>query len=342
VAFAEIGLWLAALVISALAVASVVWALVRGISPRWLAVSSYSMLFVYCLLGGAAVTWCSTHGGQFAAALRVAALLCITGVCIAHLVFHHVVSGGTWFRNGWKLAVPRQYLLGGFAVVYLVLLVITARQFYRTAARVEDVTLTGFAPRFEPIEDFYLVTDKGRRLLGLRAYLPQNTHEEAADAPARLLDGYLIRQAPVDPRSNCHGWIFADGRCVILADAVEAILKDNGYRRVDVPQAGDLIIYRDPKGMIMHSGLVRGILDDGTPLIESKWAFGARYLHRPQDQIFSNIYSYYRTDRKSELTDVRSRHLVDIVLTQTERIPPGEINADAKNSPSSNYSAPGR
>ena len=35
------------------------------------------------------------------------------------------------------------------------------------------------------------------------------------------------------------------------------------------------MIYHDGDGVITHTGLVRGVLDEGTVMVESKWGIGA-------------------------------------------------------------------
>ncbi|GIW93696.1 MAG: hypothetical protein KatS3mg110_1737 [Pirellulaceae bacterium] len=332
----EILLWLCAFVLALLMAALMVLRIVGRAPDRWVTAGGYASALLYCLAGAAALNWAAVHGGTFVMPLRVGILLLTTGLTIAHIVMVRVLVGGLSLLGlSRRTPTPRLPIALGLGGAYALLAAVAASQFYAAARGTADGQLSGFAPRFEVIQDFILRTDKGRTFPAYRAFLPQGHDETAADAPARLLDGYLIREGPIDTRSNCHGWLFAQGECVVMGDAVEAILQDNGYQLVTNPAPGDIIVYRDEHGVIMHSGLVRGILDDGTPLIESKWGLGARYLHRPMDQIFSPHFSYYRSPRRAELADTRARHTIEIVLTNTYRIDSQEIGSAASTPPGS-------
>ena len=121
----------------------------------------------------------------------------------------------------------------------------------------------------------------------------------------------LISRAAADWHANCHGWVFTGGKYLLKGDDVERILEDNGYERVQRPLSGDLVVYRDPWGIIRHTGLVQAILPDGTTLVESKWGVDQRFLHLPADQPYANRYEYYRTSRGSHQIEVHSRARVD-------------------------------
>jgi hypothetical protein len=79
---------------------------------------------------------------------------------------------------------------------------------------------------------------------------------------------------------------------------VEAILCDNGYQRADTPLKGDLIVYRNDPGMILHSGIVLEVVHENLVLIESKWGPLGRYLHPPEYQPYGSIFAYYRSPRQ--------------------------------------------
>ena len=110
-------------------------------------------------------------------------------------------------------------------------------------------------------------------------------------------NGSMIQRAPAGPLANCHGWVFLDGQYLISGDAVQRILDDNAYEVVDEAMAGDVIIYRDDNRNIVHSGLVRGVLNDGTIIIESKWGVEGVFLHNPLDTPYSTLFDYYRSPR---------------------------------------------
>ena len=117
--------------------------------------------------------------------------------------------------------------------------------------------------------------------------------------------GSYIQRAAASPLANCHGWVFLDGQYLISDEAVQRILDDNGYEVVDEAMAGDVIIYRDDDRNIVHSGVVRGVLNDGTIIIESKWGTEGVFLHNPMDTPYTATFEYYRT--------MRSTHRVNIV-----------------------------
>ena len=110
-------------------------------------------------------------------------------------------------------------------------------------------------------------------------------------------NGSMIQRAPAGPLANCHGWVFLDGQYLISGDAVQRILDDNAYEVVEEATAGDVIIYRDGNRNIVHSGLVRGVLNDGTIIIESKWGVEGVFLHNPLDTPYSVLFEYYRSPR---------------------------------------------
>lgn len=148
------------------------------------------------------------------------------------------------------------------------------------------------------------------------AYTDQNTRipmylNAANEAPAEAgeidymkkakLDRQVIRLAGPDPRSNCHGWVFTDGRYHVKGENVDQILRDNGYELVPEPAMGDLIVYRGVGGEVLHTGVVRAVGTNGLVFIESKWGILGRYLHQPADQCFGQNFTYYRSSRPGHL-----------------------------------------
>jgi hypothetical protein len=129
-----------------------------------------------------------------------------------------------------------------------------------------------------------LVTDKGRPVsVSLRALGPEPAVSRDA-AQQRLLrrPDLFAKVIALDVASadcNCHGWVFTGGSYWLIAEAAEAILADNGYRPVPAPRVGDLAVYRDEKGTITHTGVVRATVPDGLVLLESKWGDLGAFLH---------------------------------------------------------------
>jgi len=115
------------------------------------------------------------------------------------------------------------------------------------------------------------------------------------------LESQVIQQAAPSLDCNCHGWVFAGGRHWVRGAAVEGILHDNRYKKVSTPRPGDVAVYRDTKGEVKHTGLVK-VAGDGMVLIESKWGQRARYLHSPEQGPYQNYpCTFYHTDRGSHL-----------------------------------------
>ncbi|GIW90977.1 MAG: hypothetical protein KatS3mg109_1409 [Pirellulaceae bacterium] len=196
---------------------------------------------------------------------------------------------------------------------------ISYRYFNFTRGEME-ITVEEFSTSLVAVEDTFLRTDVGRLLRVYESPLAEQTGN-CDDSPAILTSGYVIRREKPTPRYNCHGWVFTGGRYVVKSEDVETILHDNGYSEVEQPQVGDLVVYRDEQGRIIHTGVVRGILDDGTPLLESKWGFAGRFLHRPEEQVYSTNYRFYRTSRPARGSGVVTRHWLDVVRTRsTQRV----------------------
>jgi len=104
----------------------------------------------------------------------------------------------------------------------------------------------------------------------------------------------IHRLAPLDPASNCHGWIFAEGQFVIHDSSIPTILAEHGYSEVEQPAAGDIAIYRT-NGEIVHSGLVRLANPNNDTLLDSKWGPFSVFLHPPEAH--PGIWKFYRTSR---------------------------------------------
>lgn len=146
------------------------------------------------------------------------------------------------------------------------------------------------------------VTDAGNDLTLWATEVPIPSGEDLTAAETRelrrqgLLTG-VIRTALPDRSYNCHGWIFTRNHCYIPDWAVDSILKDNGYMAVDFPAAGDLVVYRNDLGVAFHTAQVWAIGDDGQILLESKWGWMGRYLHRPEQSPYGSKWTFYHSRR---------------------------------------------
>lgn len=178
------------------------------------------------------------------------------------------------------------------------------------------------------LEQVHVATDRGRLLPVFNLVVPDTTQQyEHAFLAERQFSWRVIRTADPDRTYNCHGWVFTAGRFALRSEDVELILEDNQYARVDQPQPGDLIVYRDDQGRILHTGLVRSVIAGEIVLIESKWGPLGRFLHGPEDQPWGDNYAYYRS--------LRPGHLLAIV----EGPVPTESSLAGRNSDAASASA---
>ncbi len=107
----------------------------------------------------------------------------------------------------------------------------------------------------------------------------------------------VIRIEGPNSTSNCHGWVFTGGSFGVLSEQVDTILAENGYEPVAQPEAGDLVIYRDDSGHVMHTGVLRFVGDDGVLLVESKWGPLGVFLHAPETQPYGQQFGFWRSPR---------------------------------------------
>jgi hypothetical protein len=77
---------------------------------------------------------------------------------------------------------------------------------------------------------------------------------------------------------NCHGYVFTAGRYFIANEDVDTILHDNDYASVKLPRLGDLVVYRDQRDNVVHTGIVRG-RRGAMVLVESKFGRLGCFLH---------------------------------------------------------------
>jgi hypothetical protein len=149
-----------------------------------------------------------------------------------------------------------------------------------------------------------LTTDKGRSVVlwhvaGVEERGPKRaaTQEQILNRPD-LRARIIALDVTGSSDCNCHGWVFTGGLFWVRGDAVETILKDNGYRQVAAPRGGDVAVYRDPAGAITHTGLVRATTPDRPVLVESKWGELGAFIH-PVDvhPYLGSTCTYHRSPR---------------------------------------------
>lgn len=143
------------------------------------------------------------------------------------------------------------------------------------------------------LQDLVAVTDRGREVTLYRWVSPR------MDASAVTTTHTELENL----RANCHGWVFVGGQHLLWRDGIDRILEDNGYQICNEPQPGDLIIYRNNSGEILHTGLVRAGLFG--KIIESKWGLSKLFVHSPEMQPYSYHYTYYRSARQGHALTIR-------------------------------------
>jgi hypothetical protein len=206
------------------------------------------------------------------------------------------------------VAVPRLRRSRLPAVLLIVVPLLSAAAWWRLDARGGEQLPTApagnhYTISLAEVTAIKVVTDRGRRVHIGTPRQPVSEDELSGDEAARIrkygLDRKVIARTPPDPSHNCHGWVFAGGRFWVAGDAVDDILADNRYAPVAEPAAGDLAVWRDARGNVVHTGVVRST--DGGTLIESKWGALGRYVHGPDDQPFGGTCSFYRSPRRGHL-----------------------------------------
>lgn len=161
---------------------------------------------------------------------------------------------------------------------------------------------------------YVATTDAGTSIQLYRLETSEREFEEYASLLEDKLNGFIhlgILRQDADKMANCHGWVFTDGRFLLRGTDVDSILCDNNYYIVSDPKPGDIMIYRNEVGNILHTALVQGVLIDGSVILESKWGVDQRFLHLPANQPYSQCYDYYRTTRPNHLITVRESTLHD-------------------------------
>ncbi|MEK0188286.1 peptidoglycan-binding domain-containing protein, partial [Microcoleus anatoxicus] len=98
------------------------------------------------------------------------------------------------------------------------------------------------------------------------------------------LSGKLNTVGDSTTEYNCHGFTFLGGaEWIKYNNDVEKILTDNRYSVTRNPSVGDVVIYRDDKGKIQHSGIVAAVSGDKVTRVISKWAMYGLYEHNLLD-----------------------------------------------------------
>jgi hypothetical protein len=170
--------------------------------------------------------------------------------------------------------------------------------------KTDEILQSEFVPELVVVSS-PAVTDRGHPVI-VKQPVDSLSHEWAKEADERKLKAsdlllHVIRLAPADDVCNCHGWVFAGGLYWIGGKEVDPILTENDYHPVKKPGLGDLVIYRDASGTILHSAVVRA-LPEGLPvLVESKWGCLGVFLHPIDKTPYGPDFTAYRSHRSGHL-----------------------------------------
>jgi hypothetical protein len=163
-------------------------------------------------------------------------------------------------------------------------------------------------------KELHAYTDLGREIdVFMFCDSPAASALESMLLADERLSQHVIRVADSTAASNCHGWVFTGGKCGIPSTSVDWILADNGYAMVPDAEQGDVIVYRDEYGRVLHTGLVRLAAADGLILIESKWGPLGRFIHPPESQPYGHNFAYYRS--------LRPNHEIRLERTEAKPTP---------------------
>jgi hypothetical protein len=172
------------------------------------------------------------------------------------------------------------------------------------AKNTENLEMTVGTQPHQTARGHRAVTDAGQEII-LKEPLAAREAERLTPTERKVienahLDEEVIRIAPANDSSNCHGWVFTGGKCLLSPDMVEVILKDNHYVAVQDPQPGDLVIYRQ-NGAIAHTATVSYVTEGKPVMVEGKWGTMGVFLHSVEKSVYGNEYTYYRSSRHGHL-----------------------------------------
>lgn len=225
-----------------------------------------------------------------------------------------VFLGAKSARLRWLCSIARPVIVNGYVHATLLLFASTGLLLW-AAYRPDPVEilevdasytdLVGHLLNREKLTNVDLRTDRGRCINAFTVPYNESLEHYFTDSyESTIIQSYIsppkvLHVGPPNPQFNCHGFVFTAGRYVIEGADVPTILDDNGYKVVQKPQPGDVVVYRDTEGNVVHTGLVHSIGIDASILIESKWGSFARYIHAPLDQPYGQTPVYYHTARSS-------------------------------------------
>ncbi len=285
--------WLIVFALSSGVVVGYLWRFAFGKpdgSGRWQRVTAFAAALVLCL---------TTVDGLHFTQQKLSTNFRVFGT-VAVIA---VAAGLTWLHlSHWKMSRHhfRHHLSGWLIILSSVSL--PGWSYHRFQERLyppskKSILLLSTPGKKKEVHEFVAMTDRNRPI---RVYRMVDDGSEPLDVNEAFEVNFMestIQRGPADPVANCHGWVFLNSQFLIPGEAVQQILDDNGYETVSEPKAGDVIVYRADNREIVHTGLVRGVLNDGTIIIESKWGIEGTFLHDPEGTPYSTVFEYYRSPR---------------------------------------------
>lgn len=168
-----------------------------------------------------------------------------------------------------------------------------------------DLAEMAYRPVTVPEPAIRTATDSGTPVAVESSAQPRDSYDVRAAEDAVLAAfprrDQVIRRAPGNDQSNCHGWVFTGGRYVVRGGDVDRILAENGYTPAAQPRPDDVCVYRGANNAVSHTALVRGVIPDGTVLVEGKWGCLGVFLHPAESSCYGTDYTFYRSHRNGHL-----------------------------------------
>lgn len=285
--------WLIVLALSLCVVVGYLWRFAFGKpdgSGRWQRVTAFTAALVLCLTAVDGLNFAQQQLRSHFRVFGTVAVIAVTaGLTLLHL-------------SHWKM--PRSLFRGRLSgwLIILSSVSLAGWSYHRFQERLypppkKPILLLSTPGKKKEVHEFVAMTDRNRPI---RVYRMAEDGIDPVNGNEALNVDFMestIQRGPADPAANCHGWVFLDSQFLIPGEAVQQILDDNGYELTEEPRAGDVIVYRNADREIVHSGLVRGVLNDGTIIIESKWGIEGTFLHDPDGTPYSTLYEYHRSPR---------------------------------------------
>ena len=184
----------------------------------------------------------------------------------------------------------------------------------------KDLGITGFIK--DEQRTFHHITDGSKEITeeGSGMSTPRNYELRNRRKLLRAKKIKIIYYSDQLPNFNCYSLVFTNGKARHISEKdVENIISDNNYKEIltsaigkklekssrGLLQRGDVVIYRNTYGKMIHAGIVAGI-ENGKIYVVSKWGYAGLYLHRisvfgdPDSKLSEAPQSYtiFRTDRK--------------------------------------------